>query len=139
MTLSGKIVIVTGASRGIGAESAKEFAKEGATVVLVAQDEKSLTQVANEIGSQTRVHALNIAKFEQVEKMISDTLNEFGKIDVVINNAGKISPIKRVMDIQIDDWDQVIDVNLKGVFYGCLLYTSPSPRDRSLSRMPSSA
>ena len=118
MTLSGKIVIVTGASRGIGAKSAKEFAKEGATVVLVAQDEKSLTQVANEIGSQARVHALNIAKFEQVEKMISDTLNEFGKIDVVINNAGKISPIKRVMDIQIDEWDQVIDVNLKGVFYG---------------------
>ena len=67
----------------------------------MAQDEKSLTQVANEIGSQARVHALNIAKFEQVEKMISDTLNEFGKIDVVINNAGKISPIKRVMDIQI--------------------------------------
>ena len=118
MTLSGKIVIVTGASRGIGAKSAKEFAKEGATVVLVAQDEKSLTQVANEIGSQARVHALNIAKFEQVEKMISDTLNEFGKIDIVINNAGKISPIKRVTDIQIDDWDQVIDVNLKGVFYG---------------------
>ena len=118
MNLSGKIVIMTGASRGIGAASAKEFAQKGAIVILAAQDEQKLAHVAREIGSAARVHVLNIAKPEQVEKMISQTLNEFGKIDIVVNNAGRIKPIQRLVDIKIEDWNNIIDVNLKGVFYG---------------------
>ena len=101
MNFSGKIVIMTGASRGIGAASAKEFAQKGAIVILTAQDEQKLAHVAREIGSAARVHVLNIAKPEQVEKMISQTLNEFGKIDIVVNNAGRIKPIQRLLDIKI--------------------------------------
>jgi len=99
MSLNGKTVIVTGASRGIGAATAEEFARNGATVVLVAQDEKKLSQLAKKIGSTARVHVVNIAKFKQMEKMFKATLREFGKIDIVINNAGTISPIQSLMDI----------------------------------------
>ena len=111
MSLNGKTVIVTGASRGIGAATAEEFARKGATVVLAAQDEKKLFQLAKKIGSTARVHVVNIAEFKQMEKMFATTLREFGKIDIVINNAGTISPIQSLTDIS------------------CLLYTSPSPRD----------
>ena len=121
MRLNGKTVIVTGASRGIGAATAEEFARKGATVVLVAQDEKKLFQLAKKIGSKARVHVVNIAEFKQMETMFATTLREFGKIDIVINNAGKISPIQSLTEISIDDWNHVIDVNLKGVFYGIKL------------------
>ena len=121
MRLNGKTVIVTGASRGIGAASAEEFARKGATVVLAAQDEKKLSQLAKKIGSTARVHVVNIAEFKQMEKMFATTLREFVKVYIVINNAGTISPIKKLMDISIDDWNHVIDVNLKGVFYGIKL------------------
>ena len=70
MRLNGKTVIVTGASRGIGAATAEEFASKGATVVLVAQDEKKLFQLAKKIGSKARVHVVNIAEFKQMEKKV---------------------------------------------------------------------
>ena len=104
MSLNGKTVVVTGASRGIGAATAEEFASKGATVVLVAQDEKKLFQLAKKIGSKARVHVVNIAEFKQMEKMFATTIREFGKIDIVINNAGTISPIQSLTDISIDDW-----------------------------------
>ena len=121
MSLNGKIVIVTGASRGIGAATAEEFARQGATVILVAQDEKKLSQLGKKIGSKARIHVLNIAEYRQVKKMFTTTLKEFGKVDIVINNAGTINPIKSLVDLSIEDWNHVIDVNLKGVFYGIKL------------------
>ena len=80
---------------------AQEFAQKGAIVILAAQDEQKLAHIAREI-DLLQVHVLNIAKPEQVEKMISQTLNEFGKIDIVVNNAGRIKPIKRLVDIKIE-------------------------------------
>ncbi|MCH9630474.1 MAG: 3-oxoacyl-[acyl-carrier-protein] reductase FabG [Chlamydiia bacterium] len=113
-----KIVIVTGASKGIGMGIAATFAKEGATVVLAARTKETLEQVSEEItqlGGSSLVIPTDISDPLSVQKMVDITLSTFGRIDVLCHNAG-IYPFARLENMNLTEWRQVIDVNLTGTF-----------------------
>lgn len=118
MRLQDKITIITGASRGIGEATAKKFAQEGAKVVVVDLNTNDINNVLNEIekndGEGLGVEC-NVTDRNQVDKMVQTVLDKYGRIDVVINNAG-ITADATLAKMEEDQWDRVIDVNLKGVF-----------------------
>ncbi|WP_299181036.1 SDR family NAD(P)-dependent oxidoreductase [uncultured Aquimarina sp.] len=121
MQVKDKVVIVTGAGSGIGAATAKHFAKHKATVVVSDIKEEKANQVAEEInkeGGKAIVITANVADFEQVELLISKTVDRFGQLDVMVNNAG-IGPrnMSKTAEYTLKDWDSVIAVNQTGVFY----------------------
>ncbi|WP_378174685.1 SDR family NAD(P)-dependent oxidoreductase [Aquimarina sp. SS2-1] len=121
MQVKDKIVIVTGAGSGIGAATAKHFAKYQATVVVSDIKEGKAKSIADEInngGGKAVVVAANVAKFEEVEQLINTTVEQFGQLDVIVNNAG-IGPRKmtKTGEYSLEDWDSVIAVNQTGVFY----------------------
>ena len=121
MDVKDKIVIVPGAGSGIGAATAKHFAKHGAKVVVSDIDLDSAKKVADEIvtnfGESLPIRA-NVAVFEEVENLIQHTVTAFGRLDVIVNNAG-IGPrnLLKTGDATLKDWDLVIAVNQTGVFY----------------------
>jgi 3-oxoacyl-[acyl-carrier protein] reductase len=117
MDFSGQTVLITGASRGIGAAAAKHFAADGAQVVLAARSEGKLAKLAEKIGPKALAIACNIADFKQVQAAVDQTVAQFGRLDIVVNNAGTLLPVHRLADFEPADWDWVIDVNVKGVFY----------------------
>ncbi|WP_299147148.1 SDR family oxidoreductase [uncultured Tateyamaria sp.] len=116
--MSGKSVLITGASRGIGAETARVFAKAGAQVALVARGADAISQLATEIGPQAIAIPCDVSDFAAVEAAVVQTVQNFGGLDVLIGNAGAIEPISHMASADPDAWSQVIDINLKGVFYG---------------------
>lgn len=118
MDMSGKTVMITGASRGIGAEAARVFAKAGANVALLARSQDDIADLAGEIGNQAVAIPCNVARFHEVEAAVDMTLQAFGAVDVLINNAGVIDPIAHMTQADPEAWGQLIDINLKGVFYG---------------------
>lgn len=115
--LSGQTVLITGASRGIGASTAREFAHSGANVVLFARDKASMDRIAAEIGKQALAIAGDISVFADVEKAIETSVQTFGKLDVLINNAAALEPISHLADADPEVWNKLIDINIKGVFY----------------------
>jgi NAD(P)-dependent dehydrogenase (short-subunit alcohol dehydrogenase family) len=118
MDMTGKTVIITGASRGIGAEAARAFAGAGANVALLARSQEAIADLAGEIGKQAIAIPCNVARFLEMSSAVETTLRAFGSVDVLINNAGVIEPISHIATADPDDWGQVIDINLKGVFNG---------------------
>lgn len=116
MKLKNKVAIVTGAAQGIGRGIALALAKEGANVVV--SDIKGVYDVVREIETMG-VKALGIkadvSKKEEVEKMVEKVLDRFGRIDILVNNAG-IFPFVNLTEMKEDDWDKVLDINLKGIF-----------------------
>ena len=209
-----KVAVVTGGASGIGAATVRRLVAEGASVVIADLNASAVEQVASELGDRATPFTLDVTELAAVEQLMAVAVDEYGKLDIVFNNAG-ISSLGRVDEIDIDHWHRVIDVDLNAVFYGCraalphlrangggaivntasisglfgdwglpaynaakgavmnltralaadhardnirvnavcpggvetsmtdplvcLLYTSPSPRDATLSRMPSSA
>ena len=115
--LTGQTALITGASRGIGAETARAFAAAGATLCLIARSAHELKAVAAELGTQTLVQTCDISDYTSVSAAVDATIKTFGQLDIVINNAGAIEPISHLSSVDPDGWDKVIDVNLKGVFY----------------------
>ncbi|PIB23094.1 short-chain dehydrogenase [Amylibacter kogurei] len=118
---SGKTVIVTGASRGIGAATAREFAKRGANVVLSARSTKDIENVAAEItksGGNASAFSCDVSNYNSVVSLVEHCVASYGIPDVLINNAGVLEPVERLENANPDAWDQVIDINIKGVFYG---------------------
>ncbi|MHB8054560.1 MAG: 3-oxoacyl-[acyl-carrier-protein] reductase [Candidatus Aminicenantales bacterium] len=118
MILKDKVTIVTGASQGIGETIAREFAAEGAAVVLVDVQKEKLDAVAAAIaaaGGRAVVHAADVSKFDQAAAVAESVFKEFGKIDHLINNAG-ITRDNLLMRMKEEEWDAVLAVNLKGVF-----------------------
>lgn len=118
MRLKDKVAIVTGAGRGIGAETAKRFAQEGAKVVVSDINENDVNSVVEEIkaaGGEAVAMMVNVVDREQVDKMIADTVEKFGKLDIIVNNAG-ITADAKLTKMTEEQWDKVIAVNLKGVF-----------------------
>ena len=116
-----KSVIITGASRGIGEAAARNFASLGAKVLLCARSSGDIDRIANEInanGGTALALSTDVADFTQVQAAIDLATAEFGGVDVLINNAGMLEPIERIADATVDAWDTVIDINVKGVFYG---------------------
>jgi NAD(P)-dependent dehydrogenase (short-subunit alcohol dehydrogenase family) len=114
----GKTVMITGASRGIGAEAARVFAQAGAKVALLARSQSEIADLAGEIGPQAIAIPTNVARYSDVATAVDVTRDTFGGINVLINNAGVIEPIAHLADADPEAWGTVIDVNLKGVFYG---------------------
>ena len=114
MKFSGKVVIVTGGSRGIGKATAKLFAQEGANVVITARDETRLQTSATELS--VIGFAGDIRKTTDVENVVNKTLEKFGRIDILVNNAGIFPEIKALHEISEKEWNEVIDINLTGQF-----------------------
>ncbi|MEK5406734.1 SDR family oxidoreductase [Paenibacillus sp. FSL W8-0439] len=126
-----KVVIITGASSGIGEAAAKELASKGAKLVLAARREDRLKKLQDEIeqsGGEAVYKVTDVSSHQQMEDLAAYALNEFGKIDVLVNNAG-IMPQAFLALKKVDEWDRMIDVNIKGVLYaiGAVL---PSMRER---------
>ena len=115
--LTGQTALITGASRGSGAETARAVAAAGATLCLIARSADELKAVAAELGTQTLVQTCDISDYTSVSAAVDATIKTFGRLDIVINNAGAIEPISHLSSVDPDGWDKVIDVNLKGVFY----------------------
>ncbi len=118
--IQGKVVIITGASSGIGEAAAKELASKGAKLVLAARRENRLQKLQKEIeknGGIAVYKLTDVTSYRQMEELAQYVLNEFGKIDVFINNAG-LMPQSFLYKKKVDEWDRMIDVNVKGVLYG---------------------
>ena len=113
-----KVVAITGASRGIGAAAAGVFAAAGARVVLLARSLTEIEGIAAGLGDQALAVACDVADFGSVQAGLDAAITRFGRLDVLINNAGTIDPITRLADADPAAWAQAVDVNLKGVFHG---------------------
>lgn len=118
MDMTGKTVMITGASRGIGAEAARIFAQAGANVALLARGQSEIADLAGEIGAQALAIPCNVARYSEMAAAVEATQETFGTVDVLINNAGVIEPISHLANADPDGWGDVIDINLKGVFNG---------------------
>ncbi|MBW8243646.1 SDR family oxidoreductase [Muricauda oceani] len=118
--ITNKVIVITGASSGLGEETAKYLAKKGAMVVLGARREDRLEKIVSEItseGGKAVYKATDVTVKSQVQALIDLALSTYNRIDVVINNAG-IMPIAPISEVRTDEWDQMIDINIKGVLYG---------------------
>ena len=118
MRLKDKVAIITGAGRGIGAATAKKFAAEGAKVVIADLNQDDIKTTVEEIkasGGAAIGLIVNVTNREDIDKMLNETIENYGKIDVVVNNAG-ITADSQLVKLTEEQWDKVIDVNLKGVF-----------------------
>lgn len=119
--IQGKSVIITGASRGIGAASARAMAAEGAKVLLTARSETEISQHAQAIrdaGGTAEHLAVDVADPAQVQAAVDMAVAEFGGLDILIANAGIVEPIAQLDIADAQAWGALIDVNVKGVFYG---------------------
>ena len=116
--LTGKTALITGASRGIGANTARLMAEAGAQVVLLARSARDLEVLAAEIGAQAIVCTSDVANYDHWTKAVTVALEQTGRIDILVNNAGLIDPIARLENSNPEEWGRLIDVNLKGVYYG---------------------
>ncbi len=119
--LKGKTALITGASRGIGEAAARALAKHGAAVVLAARSVQDINRIADQIrstGGQAEAIACDVSDFSAVDKAVALCQQKFGRLDILVNNAGLIDPINRIEDSDPDEWGKVIDVNVKGVYYG---------------------
>ena len=118
--IEGKVVVITGGSAGLGEDAARYLAARGALVVLGARRKDRLNAIVEEIrkaGGRAHAVTADVTKRTDVDKLVQEALRTFGKVDVVVNNAG-IMPIAPMEALKVDEWDQMIDVNIKGVLYG---------------------
>jgi len=116
--MQGKTVVISGASRGIGAAAAHAFAAAGANVVLLARSGKAVADLAEQIGAGAIGLECDVSDWLSMQRAVDATMSRFGRIDVLINNAGVIEPIARLADADPQDWGRTQDINLKGVFHG---------------------
>jgi NADP-dependent 3-hydroxy acid dehydrogenase YdfG len=118
--IQGKVVVITGASSGLGEATARMLSAEGASVVLGARRLDRIQRLADALnagGGKALARATDVTRAEQVQALVDAAVQAFGHVDVIINNAGLMphSPLERR---KIEDWNQTIDVNIKGVLYG---------------------
>lgn len=122
MKLKGKVVLITGSTRGIGREFALGFAKESADVIINGRNIEKARTVAKEIeslGVRSLAISADVSLSQDVTRMVDEAVNSFGRIDILVNNAGVNPFILEAEKIKEEGWDQVLDVNLKGVFLCC--------------------
>jgi NADP-dependent 3-hydroxy acid dehydrogenase YdfG len=118
--VEGKVVVITGASSGLGEATAKVLSAQGATVVLGARRQDRIRALAKELtssGGKALAVATDVADRQQVKNLVDAAVEAYGRVDVMINNAG-LMPQALLERLQVDEWERMIDVNLKGVLYG---------------------
>lgn len=118
--IENKVVVITGASSGLGEATARLLAKKGAKVVLGARRTEKLEAIVQDIraeGGQAEFIGMDITKPQEVQALIEKALSAFGQIDVLVNNAGLMA-IAPLSELKVDEWDRMIDINIKGVLYG---------------------
>ncbi len=134
MNLAGKSALVTGASRGIGREIALELARQGADVAVnFAGSEAKANEVVDEIiamGRRSFAVKCDVSNAEEVTSMVKETIDQFGKLDILINNAG-ITKDNLIMRMKEEEWDEVLNINLKGVFLCTKAVTRQMMKQRS--------
>ncbi len=120
LSINEKVVVITGASSGIGEATARLLGRKGARVVLGARRLAELERVAAAVrahGGTAEVHAVDVTKKEEVESLVRFAKERFGRLDVLVNNAG-VMPLSRLDALRVDEWDRMIDVNVRGVLHG---------------------
>lgn len=133
--LSQKTAIITGGTRGIGKAIAKSFLLEGASCILIGTSEEAGQRVIEEFqeackeGSRVSFYALDVANFSQVENVFHQIMEKFGPIDILVNNAG-ITRDNLLMRISEEDWDKVLDTNLKSIYNACRAVVRPMMKAR---------
>lgn len=116
--MEGQVVVITGASRGIGAAAAQAFSAAGARTALLARSAAEIRDLADRIGEGAMALPCDVANWASVQAAMDAVLARFGRIDVLVNNAGVIEPIARLADADPVAWAKAQDINLKGVFHG---------------------
>lgn len=125
--MSNKVILITGASSGIGAGIARELAAGGAVLLLGARRVDRLHRLAEELqqqGAEVAVAALDVTSRSSVQQFADVALEKWGRIDVMINNAG-VMPLSPLASLKVEEWDRMIDVNIKGVLYGIAAVLPP--------------
>ncbi|TYT22560.1 SDR family oxidoreductase [Luteimonas viscosa] len=115
-----KVILITGGGTGLGAETARLLASRGAKVAVAGRRRAKLEEVVADIeakGGTARAYALDVTEKTRVEAVIATVVADFGRLDVLVNNAG-LMPIRPMAEVDTDEWDAMIDVNLKGTLYG---------------------
>ena len=130
--MNDKVALITGASSGIGRATAEAFATKGARVVVAARRQDQLASLVTEIqarGGNATAIATDVSAAKDVEQMVAHALKTFGRLDYAVNNAGIEGNWAGITDLAEDEWDSVLDINLKGVFL-CMKYEAKAMLDR---------
>ena len=120
MSIEGKVAIVTGASSGIGYATALALSKAGAKVAIGARRTDKLEQLENEIkknGGEALAQKLDVTKKTDCDAFVDQVVKKWGTVDILVNNAG-LMPLSFIKNLKVDEWEQMVDVNIKGVMYG---------------------
>jgi NADP-dependent 3-hydroxy acid dehydrogenase YdfG len=118
--IEGKVVLITGGGTGIGAHAAKALAAKGAAVAVAARRKQKFDAVVDEIataGGAAKAYVADVTDKDQIAAAVDGAVRDFGRLDVLVSNAG-VMPIRPLAEANTDEWDQMIDINIKGLLYG---------------------
>jgi NADP-dependent 3-hydroxy acid dehydrogenase YdfG len=118
--IEGKVVVITGGSSGLGEATARHLAEKGATVAIAARRRDRLDRIVADIarsGGRAKGYQVDVVQKAQIDALVTNVMKDFGRIDVLVSNAG-VMPLAPLSQRRIDEWDRMIDVNVKGLLYG---------------------